>query len=397
MNNFRSFTYYCYVTALIMIAVLFWDYYALKADITSVHYIAVKSLTIGMNFLLVLYFQKKRKVPLWSQDVYAINAYLYALYGMAMIDMTYSFTFIEVFFLLAVVMKTPTLRFIIVNSMGLLACLVGHYYAKEPIFVASGHSFKGHSFVVTLIFYAVALAIHFYFNRYQTKIHELNEKFALVGKQSSFLMHEIKAPLGRVMVNAAERPSLEIMDDIRRDSQKISALVMSVEALIHTPDRLPRTFTTFEWNEVKRNLFLDFNTYLTSMNITLMFEGFEGGYFGNKHLIAQLLKNMILNAIEAIGFRKDAISEIALRLENTGNKVTLTVSNTNSTIAKRDLGRIFEPHFTTKKNETNKGLGLALVKSIVEAHEGDISVTSLDNRTTFFLSFPLKVESPVIV
>jgi signal transduction histidine kinase len=112
---------------------------------------------------------------------------------------------------------------------------------------------------VSVILFTIATFLHFFLTRQQQKINELNARFALVGQQSSFLMHEIKNPLSRVVANSEEGMTEEIINDIKRDSQKISAIVNSVEVLIHDPKSLSSTFTQFEWAEIAENLHLDFN------------------------------------------------------------------------------------------------------------------------------------------
>jgi signal transduction histidine kinase len=101
-----------------------------------------------------------------------------------------------------------------------------------------------------------------------------------------------------------------------------------------------------------------------------------------------LLKICIWILIEAIGFRKDEVSEITVKIETQDENVLLTISNTNSFIPNKDLERIFEPHFTTKKNGTNKGLGLALTMSIIKAHNGKIKVSSENKLTSFEVTLP---------
>jgi signal transduction histidine kinase len=123
------------------------------------------------------------------------------------------------------------------------------------------------------------------------------------------------------------------------------------------------------------------------MNIKYDFSGLKGRFYGNKSLLYQLLKNHVVNAIEAIGFRKDETSEIRVNLEYIGQNLHLIITNTNSFIPPKDMDRIFEPHFTTKKSGVNKGLGLALSKSIVEAHDGKIKASSIENKTSFLITF----------
>ena len=309
---------------------------------------------------------------------------------MAYLDMTYSFSFIEAFLVMAIGIKTTSRNFIFVSIFGLIGLIAGHYYALEPSFVAVGQSYRPHSFTVSFILWLLAFVIHFLITRQQATINELNEKFALIGKQSSFLMHEIKNPLGRVVANAEAGLTEDIIQDIRRDSQKISAIVNSVEILINDPKSLSKTFTNFDWSEVSENLSLDFNSYLNSMNIKYDFSGLKGRFYGNKSLLYQLLKNHVVNAIEAIGFRKEETSEIRVNLEYVGQNLHLIITNTNSFIHPKDMDRIFEPHFTTKKSGVNKGLGLALSKSIVEAHDGKIKASSIENKTSFLITFRCK-------
>jgi signal transduction histidine kinase len=382
MNNSKNFGRLCWYTAALMTLVLFWDQSALKVDNTTQGYVLVKTITIGSYILMGFYAYYFKKAT-WQQDAYGILFFIYSFYGMAYLDMTYSFSFIEAFFIIALGIKTTSRRYILVNIFGLIGLIAGHYYASEPVFVAVGQSYRPHSFTVSFILFIVAFVFHFLFTRQQDIIQELDAKFALVGKQSSFLMHEIKNPLNRVVANSEEAMSVQIMKDIRRDSQKISALVNSVEILIHNPNSLFATFTVFDWSEVKENLTLDFNTYLNSMNIKFDFSDLKGKFYGNKPLLYQLLRNHIVNAIEAIGFRKDVMSEITVGLKDQEKDLVLSILNTNSSIPMKNYERIFEPHFTTKKNQTNKGLGLAFSKSIVDAHGGKIKVSSAENKTLF--------------
>lgn len=384
MKNWKTFFYFSLCSALIMTLVVVWDKLALNAQIFEWKYLSVKILTIGLFYLLAFHAYLTKKIT-WHQEIFAINFFLYSLYGMASIDMTYNFSFIEAFFILSLSMQTTQLRFIGVNVFGLLCLLAGFHLAAEPAFVGPGHSYKSHAMTISMILFIISMFVHYFMYRFQRKINELNERFALIGKQSSFLMHELKTPLNR-LVSKSETAEDSIMQDIWRDAFKISSLVTSVETMIHEPEALRKTFERFEWSEIIENLKQDFSSYLTSMNIRIEFRDFNGTYFGNKYLLYQLMKNMVLNAIEAIGIPKEEGSDLTLSLSDSPEGLLLSVSNTNSTISPQNLSRIFDPHFTTKKNSPNKGMGLPLAKNIAQAHGGDISVKTESNRTTFVIS-----------
>jgi len=70
-----------------------------------------------------------------------------------------------------------------------------------------------------------------------------------------------------------------------------------------------------------------------------------------------------------------------------GATVTIAVTDHGVGISQRNLKIIFQPFFTTKKKGT--GLGLTIVKKIMDAHRGDISITSEEGKETVVrLTFP---------
>ena len=392
MDNWKSLAWITGLTAFIMSLVLVWDFLHLGASLTWA-YALVKCSTILTCYAICIYCVVRKQTHSWQQDVYGLLFYAYSLYGMIYIDMTYAYSFIEAFFILSLCMTVSLRRYLTVNLLGLVASGVGHWYAVEPKFVAAGESFKSHSFVFVFIVFLVLLVTHLAITRFRTRIFELNQRFALIGKQSSFLMHEIKTPLNRVVLNSEEEMNVEMLAAIRRDSSKISALVNSVETLIHSPEKIASTFHSFNWEELRENLKVDFDSYITAMNMDLEFENVQGSFYGNKHLMYQLLKNNILNAIEAVGYNKEKRSLITVTIASNTDSLKLSVTNTNSFIPAKNIGQIFEPHFTTKPSLKNRGLGLALVKTIVEAHGGKISVHSANEVTQFDFILPLKTPS----
>jgi hypothetical protein len=74
--------------------------------------------------------------------------------------------------------------------------------------------------------------------------------------------------------------------------------------------------------------------------------------------------------------------------ENT-DRIWLTVSDTGCGVERKDLGRIFEPFFSTKTDGKGVGLGLSMVYSIVRAHNGTVDVESYPGKgTTFRIELP---------
>ena len=103
--------------------------------------------------------------------------------------------------------------------------------------------------------------------------------------------------------------------------------------------------------------------------------------------MSEVVTNLLTNAIN---YNKDGGSiRIGTRLEN--NAAVLTVADTGCGIAAADLPRVFERFYRASKSRsgTHAGLGLAIAKSIVEAHGGTIEVASTGNvGTTFTVTLP---------
>jgi two-component system sensor histidine kinase HydH len=71
--------------------------------------------------------------------------------------------------------------------------------------------------------------------------------------------------------------------------------------------------------------------------------------------------------------------------------IAINVSDTGCGIPGADIGRVFDPYFTTKQSGT--GLGLAIVHKIVEAHGGQVKIASTEEKgTTVSLILPAKEE-----
>ena len=99
--------------------------------------------------------------------------------------------------------------------------------------------------------------------------------------------------------------------------------------------------------------------------------------------IRRVLINLIENAIQADP--QDHPVQVSTSLS--GNRLTLIVEDQGAGISPTELGRIFEPYFSTKSGGT--GLGLAITRLIVEEHNGKISVNSTPGEgTQFMIEFP---------
>jgi len=93
----------------------------------------------------------------------------------------------------------------------------------------------------------------------------------------------------------------------------------------------------------------------------------------------QIWVNIINNALQAMNYK----GTLKIRISNDHDKVKVSITDNGPGISEDIIGRIFEPFFTTKKLGEGTGLGLDIVKRIIEEIDGSIDVESKPNETTF--------------
>ena len=101
--------------------------------------------------------------------------------------------------------------------------------------------------------------------------------------------------------------------------------------------------------------------------------------------IRRVLINLIQNAVQA----DPGANPVKVKAEKLDNKVRISVSDQGCGIPEENLSKIFEPHFSSKKE--GMGLGLAITRLIIEEHEGTIQVRSKVNEgSEFVIELPIK-------
>ena len=97
----------------------------------------------------------------------------------------------------------------------------------------------------------------------------------------------------------------------------------------------------------------------------------------------RVLSNLVKNSVEAI----DVVGRITISSQQDADGLTIRVSDDGIGIKPEHLPQIFTPFYTTKEGGT--GIGLSYVKEIVEAHGGDVCVSSNEGTTvTMHIPYP---------
>ncbi len=214
-----------------------------------------------------------------------------------------------------------------------------------------------------------------------------SEKLASVGILASGVAHEINNPLGGLF-NAVKM--------LEKNGDKSDFRKRYLELLHEGLNRIETTVGRLLWMSRKgdrrpdnvevRNVLeeiYDFVAYRMQKN-HIKFEqniDAETTLFIDPHDLQQILINLIINAIQSMN-KGEGILTVNGYSED--SKTIIEVSDTGDGIDSEDIGKIFDPFYTTKKPGKGTGLGLWLTYEIVKNYNGDISVKSEKGQGSIF-------------
>ncbi|MBP7663603.1 MAG: GHKL domain-containing protein [Shewanella sp.] len=215
---------------------------------------------------------------------------------------------------------------------------------------------------------------------------------------SNAVSHEIRTPLARLKFALALMPMYCQPDS---DEQKRQDFLDEMQLDIKEMEDLLQELLTYASLESQRegiqldeydlinliNQSIKRLETLSSTPITLKAEVEKLPLFGEPALIERALQNLLTNA------QRFARTEIIIEVKQTQHRVNLSVSNDGEPIPAVDLPKVFEPFYRSQSVQNgNKGhgLGLAIIKRIMQRHQGNVSVTSDAQHTRFSLIWPKK-------
>ncbi len=208
--------------------------------------------------------------------------------------------------------------------------------------------------------------------------------------------HELRTPLATLqshleaMLDGIWDPNRQRLKTCHDEVQRISRMVKDLERLTKFESgRLILEENEFDLKELIDQLLLNFGPEADRKGIQLVSKGPQILIRADRDKISQLLINLIANSLKYTssgGF-------IELNFEESAAEVFITVRDTGSGIPAGDLPFIFERFYRADKSRNRltggSGIGLAIAKSIVEAHGGGINVESeLGKGTEFTINLP---------
>lgn len=263
---------------------------------------------------------------------------------------------------------------------------------------------------VLLFLLALGLLLRYVIRRSEKKhakaIDELNSKKEIEiheAKINFFTMiaHEIRTPVSLIIgplekimqsthIPTNERQELEIID---RNSQRLLYLVNQLLDFRKVEQKEMRMkFSSQSIKELMQAVCERFSPTLqqngVSFSVTYPDEHFHADV--DKEALTKVLSNLLTNA------NKYTQSRIEVRFQEHPEKQTFSieVQDNGKGMSEEELTKIFKPFYQASENKPGTGIGLSIVKGIVEAHHGQVNVTSQPGYgSSFMITLPQKQEN----
>ncbi len=221
--------------------------------------------------------------------------------------------------------------------------------------------------------------------------------------------HDIRTPVGIMMGfsqilledDSFSEDQLKYLEKIRKQGEGLLALLDDLLTLSQTESgSLTLNPENFDLSALLRDAIQTNRLVADKKNIALRFSEDAasaaeklGAYFGDAARLSQVFQNLIGNAIKYSPPNTEVHATLATNPES--DRALVSVADQGLGIPEADLSKIFRPfHRTTNRptgGEKSTGLGLSIVKRIVEAHDGEIRVSSVVGEgSRFTVELPLR-------
>lgn len=227
-------------------------------------------------------------------------------------------------------------------------------------------------------------------------------RVATIGELATSLAHELNQPLAAILSNAQaairflhrKTPDFEevlcALKDIVKDNQRAGNIISHLRSMLRK-------------GEIKEEL-LDFNEVINEMLTLVRSDAIISNisihsnmtpdlplFRGDRIQFQQVILNIIMNCSEAMMSLAPTDRNLTICTYKEKNEyLILEIMDSGTGIKEEDMEKVFEPFYTTKQN--GLGMGLAICKSIIQAHVGEISLRNNANRP----GLTIQIKLPVI-
>jgi|SRR5579862_1887286 len=210
------------------------------------------------------------------------------------------------------------------------------------------------------------------------------EKHSMLGELAAGLAHEIRNPLTSIkMLFGTIYKSEKFSDNAQQDAEMIVKQIARLEAIVEgflntaRQQVAPSEMTTVDFNAtVDESMLLLASSASEGTRLTIDLCDGELPVRGDATQLSQVVYNLVLNAIQAVEKRGrvSVRTKVNKAAKGAGCEAILEVADDGPGLAEKVQLKLFQPFVSTKK--TGVGLGLSIVKRIVESHGGRLEVES---------------------
>ena len=226
------------------------------------------------------------------------------------------------------------------------------------------------------------------------------ERLATIGKMAAHITHEVRNPLSSIGLN------LELLEEELLEtganpeaSQLIAAIQSEVDRLAKITEQYLAAVREPRLSLVAENIddlvrechaFIEPELSRAGVTSTVVVKGNVPRVEVDEARLRQALVNLLRNAREALSKG----GRVELTVQQVGDRVAIVVADDGPGIPEDVRASIFDPFYTTKRHGT--GLGLAVTRSIIDAHEGTIRCEAADGGgTRFTIDLPIAPSTPI--
>jgi two-component system, NtrC family, sensor kinase len=206
-----------------------------------------------------------------------------------------------------------------------------------------------------------------------------SQRLALAGQMAASVAHEVGTPLNVIsgyvqMLRAKQEDGSPDGERLRTIQEQIARVTAIVQSLLDRTRRPPLVLRPCAPDELLEGLAELVRPSLAGNGIELGLEVAPGlpAVGVDRVQLEQALLNLVSNAVDAM----PGGGRLSLAARPDGDGVALVVADTGAGIPVEDLARVFEPLYTTKPPGKGTGLGLPILREIVEAHGGRVRLES---------------------
>jgi signal transduction histidine kinase len=231
----------------------------------------------------------------------------------------------------------------------------------------------------------------------QNIINFHNSRLSSLGEMTSSIAHEINNPLTIVIGNIQSiiKRHPEINEELKENlsktlsaAERINKIIKSMKLFSNRNDDQQMKYYSIQsiiesgynlYSERAKHLGIDINVHIHH----------DCEVKCNQVQISQIFINLINNAIDAVDGLEEKEKYVSIIVFKRENELVINIENGGPKISQVMTDKIFQPFFTSKPIGKGTGLGLSISKKLAQLHNGNLTLLSDTQKTTFQLTLPI--------